>query len=149
MFFFFLTQGHYSHQVSCTRLKSEPVSLLQNVNKVLWPFITNTRHVAQSLKLALWQYPCMWHTYCLGVFGQKFVIKLEYPLYLQDLALKSFGYSQNSHTFSETHKFRHMQRPSWWAFQNFSDVLNSGNTDSLCVLLCKVTTLKVTEAINV
>jgi len=70
MFFFFLTQGYYSQQVSCTRLKSEPVLLLQNVNEVLWPFITNTRHVAQSLQLASWQYPCTWHLLS-GSFGQK------------------------------------------------------------------------------
>jgi hypothetical protein len=76
MFFFFLTQGHYSHQVSCTELKSKPVLLLQNVKKVLWPFITNTRHVAQSLQLASWQYPCTWHTYCLGDFGQKVCNKI-------------------------------------------------------------------------
>jgi hypothetical protein len=45
-------------------------------------------------------------TYCLGVLAKKFVIKLEYPPYLQDLALKTFGYSQNSHAFRETHNIQ-------------------------------------------
>jgi len=31
---------------------------------------------------------------------------LEYPPYLQDLALKTFGYSQNSHAFRETHNIQ-------------------------------------------
>lgn len=150
MFFFFLTQGHYSYQVSCTRLKSEPVLLLQNVNRVLWPSHTpdmlpnhcslHRDNTPAHDTLTVWEF-----------LAKKFVIKLEYPLYLQDLALKTFSYSQNSHAFSEIHKFRHMQWPSWRAFQKkgFSNVLNNGNTDSLSVLLCKLTTLKVIEAISV
>jgi hypothetical protein len=76
MFFLFLTQEHYSHQVSCTRLKSEPLLLLQNTKKVLCPFITNSRHVAKSLQLASWQYPCTWHIYCLGVCDQEVCNKI-------------------------------------------------------------------------
>jgi hypothetical protein len=44
-----------------------------------------------------------------------------------------------------------MRRPSWTVFQKRSsrNVLSSGNTDSLSVLVCKQTTSKVTATISV
>jgi hypothetical protein len=70
---------------------------------------------------------------------------------MQDLAMKNFWlFSKQPCIFRNLQIQAHamiilMSIPK----NGFSDVLNSGNIDSLRVLLCKVTTLKVTEAINV